>query len=356
MSEPRSINSEIREKRYEDGFRVMQGKREYVTYPDDSSLRIWYSDVPWRYENHEHSAVEICLTLEGVVDYMVQDTIYHVRKGEILILSPDIPHSLNMGEGSSRYLFLFEPDMIYAMRDVKVALRVPRLQGTKVGHPIILENHDGRMVVQQQQIVHEFPTATSVSIGEGMDVLKDRMEVCRNGKRLALRRLQHLGEQRDHFCMHLYRSCPDISRANHVVPHLVCTRALPCRPSSLVVGALCQRAMNFQNKRLVDRMTARKGIQYDLMAFLEVLNLEERARVTRETNHTSVLKDIPGVVISYRGILDGPRVISKANAIVCKGSSKLVATPDALSSPFRNDILIDSINDVSFVAHAAPHR
>ena len=49
MSEPRSINSEIREKRYEDGFRVMQGKREYVTYPDDSSLRIWYSDVPWRY-------------------------------------------------------------------------------------------------------------------------------------------------------------------------------------------------------------------------------------------------------------------------------------------------------------------
>ena len=75
MSEPRSINSEIREKRYEDGFRVMQGKREYVTYPDDSSLRIWYSDVPWRYENHEHSAVEICLTLEGVVDYMVQDTI-----------------------------------------------------------------------------------------------------------------------------------------------------------------------------------------------------------------------------------------------------------------------------------------
>ena len=31
MSEPRSINSEIREKRYEDGFRVMQGKREYVT-------------------------------------------------------------------------------------------------------------------------------------------------------------------------------------------------------------------------------------------------------------------------------------------------------------------------------------
>ena len=101
----------------------MQGHREYVTYPDDSSLRIWYSDVPWRYEAHEHSAVEICLTLEGVVDYLVQDTIYHVRKGEVLILPPDTPHSLNMGEESSRYLFLFEPDMIFAMRDIKAVIR-----------------------------------------------------------------------------------------------------------------------------------------------------------------------------------------------------------------------------------------
>lgn len=123
MSEQRSINAEIREKRYEDGFRVMQGRREYVTYPDNSSLRIWYSDIPWRYEAHDHSAVEICLTLEGVVDYTVQDTIYHVRKGEILILPPETPHSLSMGEGSSRYLFLFEPETVYGMRDVKAMLQ-----------------------------------------------------------------------------------------------------------------------------------------------------------------------------------------------------------------------------------------
>ncbi len=123
MSEQKRNEPSLRAARYEDGFRVMQGHREYVTYPDDSSLRIWYSDVPWRYEAHEHSAVEICLTLEGVVDYLVQDTIYHVRKGEVLILPPDTPHSLNMGEESSRYLFLFEPDMIFAMRDVKAVIR-----------------------------------------------------------------------------------------------------------------------------------------------------------------------------------------------------------------------------------------
>ena len=123
MSEQKRSEAGLRAARYEDGFRVMQGKREYVTYPDDSSLRIWYSDIPWRYEAHDHSAVEICLTLEGTVDYIIQDTIYHVRKGEVLIIPPETPHSLNMGEGSSRYLFLFEPDMVFAMRDIKAMIQ-----------------------------------------------------------------------------------------------------------------------------------------------------------------------------------------------------------------------------------------
>ncbi len=119
MSQLRIREGSARAARYEDGFRVLQGKREYVTYPDDSSVRIWYSDVPWRYENHDHSAVEILLTLEGVVTYTVENTVFQVRKGEVLIIPPDMPHSLTMEEGSSRYLFLFEPDGIMVMRDIK---------------------------------------------------------------------------------------------------------------------------------------------------------------------------------------------------------------------------------------------
>ena len=119
MSQLRSAEGSARAARYEDGFRVLQGRREYVTYLDDSSIRIWYSDIPWRYETHDHSAVEILLTLEGMVTYTIEDKIYQVRKGEILIVPPDTLHSLSMGEGSSRYLFLFESDAIMAMRDLK---------------------------------------------------------------------------------------------------------------------------------------------------------------------------------------------------------------------------------------------
>ena len=119
MSQMGIREGSARAARYEDGFRVLQGRREYVTYPDDSSIRIWYSDIPWRYEMHDHSAIEVLLTLEGSVTYTIEETIYQVHKGEILIIPPDLPHSLSMGEGSSRYLFLFEPDAIMTMRDIK---------------------------------------------------------------------------------------------------------------------------------------------------------------------------------------------------------------------------------------------
>ena len=119
MSQMRAREVSARAARYEDGFRVLQGRREYVTYLDDSAIRIWYSDVPWRYEIHDHSAIEILLTLEGMVTYTIEDKVYQVRKGEILIIPQDTAHSLTMEEGSSRYLYLFEPDAIMTMRDIK---------------------------------------------------------------------------------------------------------------------------------------------------------------------------------------------------------------------------------------------
>ena len=118
MAEARRRDADIRQKRYEDGFRVMQGRREYVTYMDNTSVRVWFSDTPWHYDTHVHSAVEIILTLEGSVEYTVDDAEYSVRKDEILIVPPEASHSLSMGENSSRLLFLFEPDIMSGLRDM----------------------------------------------------------------------------------------------------------------------------------------------------------------------------------------------------------------------------------------------
>jgi len=98
--------------------RIMQGGQEFVTYPENSSFRLWYSDVAWRYETHVHTAVEIVLTTEGVVEYTVEDRKYEVMKNQILIIPPNIPHETEMKDGSSRKLFLFEPEALLAMRDI----------------------------------------------------------------------------------------------------------------------------------------------------------------------------------------------------------------------------------------------
>ena len=107
--------------RFPDGFRILKGKQEYVTYIEHSSVRVWYSEVPWQFESHCHSAVEIIVPVKGEVIYTVaEDSVYRVQSNEVLIVPPNWVHSLIMHEGSARYLLLFEPDNIFNMRDMQL--------------------------------------------------------------------------------------------------------------------------------------------------------------------------------------------------------------------------------------------
>jgi len=106
--------------RFPDGFRILQGKQEYVTYIEHSSVRIWYSDTPYSYDSHCHSAVEIIMPVKGEVIYHLSEREYHVQADEVLIVPPNVIHALEEPEGSARYLMLFEPDAIFSMRDMQL--------------------------------------------------------------------------------------------------------------------------------------------------------------------------------------------------------------------------------------------
>ena len=105
-------------KRFPDGFRILQGEREYITYPERSSVRVWPSGEAYYYGGHWHSAVEILLCTKGEIIYETQTRGYHVTEGQILILPPDHYHAMTIPENSYRYLFLFEPDVLNSMRDM----------------------------------------------------------------------------------------------------------------------------------------------------------------------------------------------------------------------------------------------
>lgn len=106
------------QRRFPDGFRILQGKQEYITYVEHSSIRVWPSDVAAHYDSHTHSAVEIILPHRGVSVYHLQDTVYRVQPEEVLIVPSGVPHALTEPEGTQRYLILFEPNPLLTLRDM----------------------------------------------------------------------------------------------------------------------------------------------------------------------------------------------------------------------------------------------
>ena len=100
--EPRTRGEKPPRSRFPEGFRILQGRREYVTYPERSSVRIWYSDVPCHYESHFHSAVEAVLSLRGEVVYSLMDGTYRLQPGEALIVPSNCSHEMSMPSGAAR--------------------------------------------------------------------------------------------------------------------------------------------------------------------------------------------------------------------------------------------------------------
>ncbi len=111
-------------KRFPDGFRVLQGRQEFITYLEHSSIRVWPSDRAGKYEMHVHSAVEIIMPSRGTSLYRFEDQEIRVEPDEILIIPSNMPHELAEEDGVLRYLILFEPTPLYNLQDMRQASRI----------------------------------------------------------------------------------------------------------------------------------------------------------------------------------------------------------------------------------------
>ena len=121
MAVQAALRTQPRKARFPDGFRVMQGQQEFITYPDHSSIRVWPSDQQGHFEAHVHSAVEILMPSQGVSVVRLPDRDYRVKADEILIIPPNTLHELMEDEGILRYLILFEPGPLFSLVDMQQA-------------------------------------------------------------------------------------------------------------------------------------------------------------------------------------------------------------------------------------------
>lgn len=134
----KSIVSAEEKHLFASGFRVTQGEHEFVTYPENTSIRIWHRETPDDYENHFHSAVEVIIPLAGSVTVQLGDETLNVLVDEVVMIPAGYNHSLHMGEGSERELILFEMNGVFSLKEFS-ALR------QMVSRPIYLTmNHPCR--------------------------------------------------------------------------------------------------------------------------------------------------------------------------------------------------------------------
>jgi len=99
------------------GFRVTQGDHEFVTYPENTSIRIWHSAAQDEYATHFHSAVEVIITLKGCVCVWTEEDEWQLQEGEVIIIPSGVRHSFRMEEDSERELLLYEPNGVFTLKD-----------------------------------------------------------------------------------------------------------------------------------------------------------------------------------------------------------------------------------------------
>ena len=99
------------------GFRVTQGEHEFVTYPENTSIRVWHRDEADEYESHFHSAVEVLIPLKGTISVWSETNEWLLQAGELMIIPAGLRHGFRMDADSERELLLYEPNGVFSLKE-----------------------------------------------------------------------------------------------------------------------------------------------------------------------------------------------------------------------------------------------
>jgi len=90
------------------GSRTVQNAKEQVQFHNNSSMRIWYNDLPADFEEHWHSALELIVPIDNYYDVIINQTTYRVHPGEIAVIPPGELHSIIAPATGVRFIYLFD--------------------------------------------------------------------------------------------------------------------------------------------------------------------------------------------------------------------------------------------------------
>lgn len=99
--------------------RIVRNSKELVTYSSSSHIRIWYNNQTDGYDIHSHDAFEVCLCIQNTYEIHVNNTIYTLQEGDILIIPPHTLHEYVNNHYGVRFIYLMEMNQFYESHDYK---------------------------------------------------------------------------------------------------------------------------------------------------------------------------------------------------------------------------------------------
>ena len=90
------------------GYRDVKENVEDISFQKDSTIRIWYNNLPIPFGFHRHTAIEIIMPVNEWYDVYSQTECYHIVPGDILIIPPLEMHRIEAPREGSRFIYLLD--------------------------------------------------------------------------------------------------------------------------------------------------------------------------------------------------------------------------------------------------------
>lgn len=99
--------------------KLLDDELEEVFYIPKTHLRLWYNTQLDNYPLHHHDALELIICMESNYHVICNGTSYMLNVGDILFIPPHALHELNCTLSGSRFIGLFNLEMLQNFQDYK---------------------------------------------------------------------------------------------------------------------------------------------------------------------------------------------------------------------------------------------
>ncbi|MCQ2506254.1 MAG: AraC family transcriptional regulator [Lachnospiraceae bacterium] len=121
---------------------IFLGDHEEILFQGNTTMRIWYNNIPTCYQMHWHNSIEITIPENNYYDMVTPNKTYRLQPGEIMIVPSGYLHACNAPETGTRFIHLFDISLLQKMSGfarLQPILANPLII-TKMTHPMIYDD------------------------------------------------------------------------------------------------------------------------------------------------------------------------------------------------------------------------